>query len=174
MAFQFAGVDLEITDEDGDPVASAILNKVDYTPAPEAADNKPAGKNQAVALEILERLKKTDGDKVPVSSWSKECRDAGMTKQRFYEVRVNLERSGKIRIQDDFVFSPVTISGPGPVTVPPLLYSGGDRTVTGITDKVTERTKPLPAVTVTKQGRGVENSTVSNGRPGTPGEPEIW
>jgi KaiC/GvpD/RAD55 family RecA-like ATPase len=168
MAFQFAGVDLEITDEDGDPVASAILNRVDYTSAPEATNNKPAGKNQVIALEILEHLKKTDGDKISVSSWSKECRDAGITKQRFYEVRANLEKSGKIRIQDDFVFSPVTVSGPGPVTVPPLLDSGGDRTVTGITDKVTERTKPLPAVTVTEKGRGVENSTVSNASNGQP------
>jgi hypothetical protein len=56
MAFQFAGVDLGITDEDGNPLTSAVLNPVGCTPAPEAAGNKPAGKNQALALDILKRL----------------------------------------------------------------------------------------------------------------------
>jgi hypothetical protein len=115
MAFEFAGVDLGIADEEGNPITSAVLNRAEWTLAPESAAqsrDKPTGKNQTIALEILEDLKNTHGDSVSVSEWSKECNNAGITKQRFYDVRKNLEKSGKIRIQDSFVLGPVTDSGP--------------------------------------------------------------
>jgi hypothetical protein len=87
-------------------------------------------------------------------------------------VRVSLEKAGKIKVQDSFVYSicPVTVR---PVTsvLPPLLYSGGRTDVTGMMDKVTESTETLPNVTVTEKGKNVENTMVStffNGQSDTP------
>jgi hypothetical protein len=187
MAFQFAGVDLGITDEKGNPISSAILNQIDYTPALETATAKPAGKNQALALDILKRLeteaRKNRGDdgRVSLDWWRDECKLEGIVKQRFYDVRVSLEKAGKIKVQDLFVYSisPVTNSRSCPVTVPPLLYSGGYRTVTGIMDEVTENTETLPSVTVTEKGLGVEDPVLTNAsgcQPEPPLEPElaIW
>jgi KaiC/GvpD/RAD55 family RecA-like ATPase len=164
MAFQFAGVDLGITDEEGNPFTSAVLNTVDWT-APEAADKKPVGKNQALALDILKRLeteaRKNRGEegRVSLDWWRDECKPDGIVRQRFYDVRVSLEKAGKIKVQDSFVCScPVTVR---PVTSPLLLYSRGRTDVTVLADKVTESTETLPNVTVTEKGRNVENSTVS-------------
>jgi hypothetical protein len=157
LAFQFAGVDLGITDEDGNPFASAVLNRVDWTSAPEAAVKKPAGKNQTLALDILKRLEaearnnQGDDGRVSLDWWRDACKLEGIARQRFYDVRVSLEKAGEILIQDSFVCSvnPVTVC---PVTSSPLLYKGGRTDVTVLADKVTDVTKTLPNVTVTEKG----------------------
>jgi hypothetical protein len=163
MAFRFAGVDLGITDEDGNPFTSAVLNTVDWTPAPEAAVKKLVGKNQALALDVLKRLE-TEAGKKPVllDRWRDECKAEGITKQRFYDVRISLEKSGRVKIQDTFVLSATASPVRNGTPYAPLLYSGGVTDVTAISDKVTESTETLPGVTVTKKRLGVKNPTVSN------------
>jgi KaiC/GvpD/RAD55 family RecA-like ATPase len=170
MSFKFAGVDLGITDEEGNPLASAVLNRVDWTSAPDAAVKKPAGKNQALALDVLKRLEEEalnnrgDEGRVPIERWGDECKSEGIAKQRFYDVRKSLERAGKINVQDSFVSSanPATVR---PVTSAPLLYKGGVTDVTRLADKVTESAKTLPSVTVTKKGFDVGKSTSFSGQP---------
>jgi hypothetical protein len=109
MAFQFAGVDVGFADEDGNPFASAVLNRIDYTSAPEAEARKPAGKNQA--LDILKRLEaearrnRGEDGRVSLDWWRDECKPEGIVRQRFYDVRVSLEKAGKIKVQDSFVCS---------------------------------------------------------------------
>jgi RecA-family ATPase len=86
MAFQFAGVDLGITDEEGNPFTSAVLNRADWIPAPETTGNKPAGKNQTLALDILRRLeaeaRKNRGDdgRVSLDWWRDECKPEGIVR----------------------------------------------------------------------------------------------
>jgi hypothetical protein len=170
MAFHFAPVDLQINDGEGNAVTSAVLTPAVWTPAPEAGAKKPPiGKNQALAMDVLKRLE-TEAGKEPVllGRWRDECRAEGITKQRFYDVRTSLEKSGRVKIQDTFVLS-VTVSpvrNGTPYT--PLLYSGGVTDVTAISDKVTESTETLPNVTVTEKGLGVENSAPFNGQPDIP------
>jgi hypothetical protein len=187
MAFQFVSTDLKITDEKGNPFASAVLNTVDWTPDTEVATKKPVGKNQAMALDILKRLEaeargnRGDDGRVSLDWWRDECKPEGIVRQRFYDVRVSLEKAGKIKVQDSFVYSisPVTVR---PVTSPPLLYSGGRTDVTGMMDEVTESTETLPSVTVTEKEKNVENTMLFNGQPDVPAVPaavpaeefEIW
>ncbi|MDR1250723.1 MAG: AAA family ATPase, partial [Treponema sp.] len=117
MAFQFISTELGITDEEGNPFTSAVLNTVGWTPDTEAATKKPAGKNQALALDILKRLEaearenRGNDGRVSLDWWRDECKPEGIVRQRFYDVRVSLEKAGKIKVQDSFVYSicPVTV-----------------------------------------------------------------
>jgi hypothetical protein len=155
MAFHFASVDLQINDDEGNAVTSAVLTPAVWTPAPEAGAKKPPiGKNQALALDVLKRLE-TEAGKEPVllDRWRDECKAEGITKQRFYDLRISLEKSRRVKIQDNLVLS-VTASPVRNVTpYAPLLYNGGVTDVTIISDKVTDGTPnsktlpPLPTVT---------------------------
>ena len=71
MAFKVASVDLGIIDEDGEPVTSAILNPVDYTPSKK--DNAQAkGKNQLKALAIIKDLLQAERDRISENGGSFE------------------------------------------------------------------------------------------------------
>jgi hypothetical protein len=126
-----------------------------WTPAPEAGAKKPPiGKNQALALDVLKRLETEAGtEPVLLDRWRDECKAEGITKQRFYDVRLSLEKSGRVKIQDTFVLSVTASPVRNGTPDAPLLYSGGVTDVTAISDKVTEGTTnsktlpPLPAVT---------------------------
>jgi hypothetical protein len=121
MAFQFAGVELGLKDDDGNPVTSAVLNEVDWTPAQEAKPKKAMGKNQRIALEALERLEKTGGN-VTVDSWRDECKKSGIANHhRFGEAKNALEKNGAIKIDCNLVSSAGTKPG---AEGRPLLYSG--------------------------------------------------
>jgi hypothetical protein len=102
MAFQFAGVDLGITDEEGNPFTSAVLNTVDWTPVPEAADKKPAGKNQALALDILKRLS-AGNDPVAMDAWREACKAAGIERTALWHVIDSLKKNGLIQADGEIV-----------------------------------------------------------------------
>jgi hypothetical protein len=159
MAFQFAGVDLGITDEDGNPFASAVLNTVGWTPAPEVAAKKPPGKNQALALDILKRLeagarKNRGGDgRVSLDWWKEECKKAGLDRTQFWYVKGGLEKGGIVQIKDGFV----CCSGVGlGVGIRGLLYSPPNPT-----------NAPTP-VTPVGNSTFPTVSNASNGQPDTP------
>ncbi|GHT83336.1 hypothetical protein FACS1894137_04180 [Spirochaetia bacterium] len=106
MAFQFFTVELGLQDEDGNPVTSAVLNEVEWTPAQEAGSKKAMGKNQTIALDILRRLeneaRKNRGDegRVLISVWRDGCSDAGMDKYRIRDSRKTLEENGLIEVYE--------------------------------------------------------------------------
>ena len=144
MAFRFVTVELPMRNESGEPVTSAVLDRVEWEPAPKEGKEPAIGKKQVQALDILNQL--TDKGPVSVDVWSKACQTEGIIKQRFYEAKKNLTESGRVEINNSFV-QPVRNGN----TVTPLLYKGVLRTVTDIADKVTECYETLPTVTVTKK-----------------------
>jgi hypothetical protein len=191
MAFQFVSTELGITDEEGNPFTSAVLNTVDWTPDTETATKKPVGKNQTLALDILKRLEaearenRGDDGWVSLTLWRDECKAAGIDKYRMRDVKKSLEENGLIEIYDDlFIKTPLGASGGGRWrggvllynTPPPTATSGGGESSGGTPQnattppevKETESTKTLPAVTVTEKGKNVENTTVSNASNGQP------
>ena len=144
MAFQFIGVELPLRNESGEPVTSAVLNRVEWIPAPMSGKEPAIGKNQAQALDILNRLATTGP--VTVEAWREACQAEGLIKQRFYDAKKSLTESSRVEINNSFV--QLVRNGN---TVTPLLYSGVLRTVTDIADKVTECAETLPTVTVTEK-----------------------
>jgi hypothetical protein len=106
MAFQFSTVELGLQDEDGNPVTSAVLNEVDWTPAREAEPKKAMGKNQRIALDVLKHLeneaRKNRGEegRVLISVWRDECGAAGMDKYRIRDSRKTLEENGLIEVYE--------------------------------------------------------------------------
>jgi hypothetical protein len=101
MAFQFRSVELSMRNESGEPVTSAILNPVDWTPAPKATKKKPTGKNQTILLETHKRL--AASGPVKFEEWRKTCIAEGTPKERFNEAKRSLVDSGMIEINHNIV-----------------------------------------------------------------------
>jgi hypothetical protein len=169
MAFQFATVELGLVNDEGEPVTSAVLNQIEWAAAPEATAKKPLGKNQVIALDILKHLEagtrknQSNDGRISLDQWRNECKADGIPKQRFYDVRISLEKFGMITIQDSFVssLSSVSDSRSGPVRsgTPPYYIRGALPDVTTVTDK-TGKYETLPkTLPVTKP---VENTLESN------------
>ena len=98
MSFQFVEVELPLRHDSGEPVTSAVLNQVEWTPAPQPGKEPAMGKNQSLALRILNRL--LAAGPVTVEDWREACYAEEMTRQRFNEVRKTLSESGKININN--------------------------------------------------------------------------
>jgi hypothetical protein len=108
MAFQMAAIDLGIRDEDGNRVYSAVLSETDFADDP-GKGKVPAGKNQTLAIEALEKLiidyipLPGSPAGVPLGLWRDKCSSVFGNKTRFYEIKKSLLRRGKIRIEEDYV-----------------------------------------------------------------------
>ena len=144
MAFTFAGVELEIRNESGEPVTSAVLNRVEWKPATKTGRAPIMGKNQVIALDILKGL--DSSGPVSMEVWRKACNSDGINKQRFYDAKKSLIEAGIIEIDNN---SFVRLVRNGNAVTPSK--DGVLRTVTDIADKVTENNKTLPTVTVTRK-----------------------
>ncbi|MDR1373685.1 MAG: helicase RepA family protein, partial [Treponema sp.] len=104
MAFTLAGIDLGITNEDGEPVYSAVLSETDYVDPPSGRQGAPEGKNQSVAFELLKKaIVDYSPLPVPMSVWRDSCWDALGNKNRFYDIRDSFIRRGKIQVKDGSV-----------------------------------------------------------------------
>ena len=100
LAFQIRTVELGIFDEDGDPVTSAILDRIDYEPP---ATSKPkTGKHQKTAQAELERLCQDQGllpdDGVLFEDWKTACIAAGIPANRFHDLKK------KFLVRDGYVY----------------------------------------------------------------------
>ena len=125
MAFRFCDVELDIADAEGNPIHSAVLTEIDYTPPAGSAEQKTLGKNQKIALEVLKRLlAAADDGRVLAEVWKKECYSAGIDRRRFPEVMKALSDSGAINSSGYFVSCPSDVRAGCPVR--PLLYNGPD------------------------------------------------
>lgn len=122
MAFRIRSVDLGITDDDGEPVTSAILDCTSYEPPP-VQGKAGRGKWQTVALEALRNLHRerretlaasgfdTSTARVSVHDWRNACLDAAMPKQRFYDIRDTLAERALVNISNGFVTESSPVSG---------------------------------------------------------------
>jgi hypothetical protein len=114
LAFSLADVDLGILDEDGRPVNSAVLTEEEYRP--EAAPKPATGKNQTLALEVLEaeiirhreNVKASGRDpaaaRVSVGAWRDACAVKGMDRRRFAEAKAALVAAGAVKLDGTFIF----------------------------------------------------------------------
>jgi hypothetical protein len=102
MAFHFASVDLQINDDEGNAVTSAVLTPAVWTPAPEAATKKPIGKNQALALDVLKRLS-VGKENITLDAWREACKAAGMERSALWHAITSLEKSGLIQTNGGIV-----------------------------------------------------------------------
>jgi AAA domain len=111
VAFTLQSVVLEgLTDDEGEPVTSAVLWSVAHVP-PAKAGKAARGKNQTLALSILAemveeqraRLAGTghnpDGARVALDAWRERLAAKGINKQRFYDLRNALKDAGLIAIE---------------------------------------------------------------------------
>ncbi|WP_051284523.1 AAA family ATPase [Desulforegula conservatrix] len=117
LAFTLRSVDLDITDEEGNPLTSAILDPVLFPDGAEGEgrQRKKTGKNQQHALQILQQLHQKhqhnleEGDydpnqaKVKYQDWKGDCIKK-MGARRFREVENSLTESGKISKDVDYVY----------------------------------------------------------------------
>lgn len=113
LAFQLQTVPLGIKDDQGEEVVSACLKPVEFIPEREPKD--ASGKWQKLALDTLRNLierhrknletKGLDPETARVSSqdWRHECLDAGMPRQRFYEIRKTFMETGVIKEETGYV-----------------------------------------------------------------------
>lgn len=114
MAFKINTVELGITDEDGEPVTSAVLDSTGYE-APVKKSRAGRGKWQTVALKAFEslytehqtRLEKTGYDpsaaRVLVTDWRNRCYDSGMSKQTWGNCKKSLTEQGLITVAHNYV-----------------------------------------------------------------------
>jgi len=113
LAFSLADVDLGILDEDGRPVNSAVLTEEEYRP--ETGPKPATGKNQTLALEVLEaeiirhreNVKASGRDpaaaRVSVGAWRDACAVKGMDRRRFSEAKTALVAAGAVKLDGAFV-----------------------------------------------------------------------
>jgi hypothetical protein len=98
MAFTLAGIDLGITNDDGEPVFSAVLSETDYTDPP-SGRQAAGGKNQTMGIELLQKLAVEYSPlPVPLGVWRERFITAGGARNRFYDIRNTLIRRGKIKV----------------------------------------------------------------------------
>lgn len=115
LAFKFRTIGLGFTDEHGDEVMSAVLERTDYSPPPKKFGNQGRGKNQQLALDQLRRLyqkkrdelekKGFDPDQAQVSEeeWHSACVPDKMQRQRWPEVKNSLINNENIKIENGCV-----------------------------------------------------------------------
>lgn len=115
LAFEIRTVELGIQDEDGEHVTSAILDRVDYDPAPQSGSNAGRGKWQITATRLLRELIEQhrgnleaggynpDQARVKIIDWQEKCYEAGMDRRQFHKIKKSLESIGSIKIENEYV-----------------------------------------------------------------------
>ncbi|HUH49034.1 MAG TPA: AAA family ATPase [Mycoplana sp.] len=114
MAFRPETVELGFTDDEGEPVTSAALRTVSYTPPPKTG-KAGRGKHQTTALQLLveatERhrfnVEKSGRDpdvaRVALDTWRDLCAEADIDRRRFSDVLRTLQNVGRVRVSHGFV-----------------------------------------------------------------------
>ena len=115
MAFRLHTVELGIKDHDGREITSAVLDETSYAP-PAKSGRQGRGKWQTVAVEQLQRLHRErranmeadgrdpDSARVSVEDWRDACRENGVTRQRWPEVRKSLEENSLVVVENGFAW----------------------------------------------------------------------
>jgi hypothetical protein len=115
LAFKLCTVELDMADEDGNAVSSAVLQRVDPPEAPRRVGRAARGPNIDRALEVLraevERHRANviasgrdpSCARVTIEAWRDACAAAGLDRRRFWEARQVLEREGAVVRDEQFV-----------------------------------------------------------------------
>jgi hypothetical protein len=117
IAFKLRQVKLDMCDELGDEVTSAVLETTEHAHPNKSGKlgKQTRGKWQVMAMQILKQLYEGNQDrlersgynsqeaKVSINSWRDACFDAGMPRQRWSETKKALEEAGHIGINDFYV-----------------------------------------------------------------------
>lgn len=112
-AFRLESVELGINDDEGRPETSAVLRVADCPPAP--AGKVGRGKNQIMALRVLNELVEAQRDRlasgdypedqarVLAADWRRKCKLAGIDYRRVHEVTDSLRKAGLVEITNGYV-----------------------------------------------------------------------
>jgi hypothetical protein len=115
LAFKLCTVELDMADEDGNAVTSAVLQRVDPPEAPRRVGRAARGPNIHRAIEVLraevERHRANviasgrdpSCARVRLVTWRDAALRAGLERNRFHEVKQALERAGEIVVDGEFV-----------------------------------------------------------------------
>lgn len=103
IGFDLVEVPLGITDDEGNPVTSAALSRLEDPDISALLENtapKPVkGKWQKKAITILQDMA-SKADSVSVAAWQQACTNADMPRQRWHSVRDSLQASRLVEIRD--------------------------------------------------------------------------
>jgi len=115
MAFKIRTVELPFKDEDGNQVASAILDDTEYLPLPTTQGKNGRGKWQTIAIEVLQGLYKTyrqrleskdydpDQARVKINDWRVACIEKGMNRQAWARIKNTLPDTQEIKFEGEYV-----------------------------------------------------------------------
>jgi hypothetical protein len=113
--FQIQAVDLGFSDDQGEPVTSAVLVDVECH-ARMSVEMAATGKHQRRALEILrersienrENVRRSGRDesdaRITAEVWRARCIEDGMPANRFNDAKKRLLKMGKVRAERGFVY----------------------------------------------------------------------
>jgi hypothetical protein len=108
-------------------MTSAVLDRVEWEPAPKS-DKEPAiGKNQIIAMNTLKHL--ASSGQVTIEAWREACIGEGIIRQRFNEAKKSLVASGMVEINNLLVTVRERTNGH------PLLYKGCVRSVHSVRER---------------------------------------
>lgn len=114
MSFRFDSVDLGLTDDEGEPITSAVLVPTDHE-EPSKPTSAGTGKNQRRALETLRDMYERNRAhvvasgrdagvaRVMVDDWRLRCEAGGMDRRRFWEASRSLALSGLVTMENGLV-----------------------------------------------------------------------
>ncbi len=134
LAFALRVVELDLQDEEGNAVTSAVLDRVEYEPRT-APSRRIGGKWQQLAIDTLkaeadrhcENVVASGRDqseaRVSVDAWRDACLSAGMPRQRFHQAKTALYEKSVIDLSHGFVHLSETSVRPSAVR--PLTGGGG-------------------------------------------------
>lgn len=106
FAFKQRSVELDLEDEQGNPVTSSVLEPTDWSEPPDSTKGKREGKHQRGALAALQELSQSsampDGS-VLLGRWRDALRDDGLDKGQIYRVIHTLRDNGSVVQDGDYV-----------------------------------------------------------------------
>ncbi len=115
MAFRLNTVELPYTDDQGNPVTSAILDEIEYQPPETIQGKKGRGKWQTASIKILKELHEQhqknltargynpEDARVKLNDWRNACYDAGMSREAWRRIKDSLNENSDVFYEHGYV-----------------------------------------------------------------------
>jgi len=113
MTFKLKPIELDIVDNDGNPVTSAVLEN--FEGGYQSPISGKLGTNQIKALDVLKRLyeekrkqfedegKDPNSAEVKVDEWKQECKEKGIDRKAFSSLKKSLSKRNEVIIEKEIV-----------------------------------------------------------------------